>query len=60
MCERWFQNRLQSIRDGRAKPYSSSAWKKNLRYEKDTKAFYTNWKVIGEDFLMGSCNVRTM
>lgn len=60
MCERWFRKRIQAIREGEAKLFSSTQWQKNLRYDKDTKKFFMNWKNIGRDFLVGECLVQNI
>lgn len=60
MCERWFRNRLESLREGKAKTFSSKEWYKNLRYQKETKKFLTKWKSIGEDFLIKGCGIRNL
>jgi hypothetical protein len=58
MCENWFQMRLESIELGQGRPYNSSAWAKNLRYEKTTKTFFANFKQIGQDFLVKGCMIQ--
>lgn len=60
MCERWFRKRIESIRKGEAKMYSSTQWQKNLRYEKETKKFFKNCKNIGRDFLVKECLVKNV
>ena len=60
MCKRWYQKHLESIKEGKGRPYSSAEWTKNLRYGKETKKFFTNWKNIGQRFLMEECGIRRM
>jgi hypothetical protein len=60
LCEQWFRKRLQGIRDGTARPYTSTAWSKNLRYEKHSKEFFRNWNNIGRDFLIKECSIEKM
>lgn len=58
MCERWFRKRLESLRSGTARPYSSSAWAKNLRYAKETKNFIQTLDHIGRNFLAEDCTIQ--
>ena len=60
LCERWFRKRLQGIKDGTARPQSSTVWAKNLRYEKRSKEFFRNWKDIGRDFLIKECSMEVV
>lgn len=51
LCEHWFKRRLENILSGKARPLGSSTWVKNLRYEKETKKFFSNFKDLGDEFL---------
>ena len=58
MCERWFQKRMEGIRQSGKAPYSSSTWKKSLTYERGlTVKFFANAKNIGRDFLRNECRI---
>ena len=57
MCEQWFQKRLQSIKSGEGRVFSSKVWSKNLKYAKQKQGFYTGAKKIGEDFIINNCMV---
>jgi hypothetical protein len=41
-------------------PYPSKAWSKNLRYAKETKKFFANFKKIGRNFIIDDCMIRPM
>ena len=62
MAERWFRNRLEALRqcEGKTRAHSAKEWYKNLRFQKETKKFLTNWNVIGRDFLKAECRVRNL
>jgi len=51
LCEHWFQRRLENIVSGKARPLGSVTWVKNLRYEKETKKFFTQFNRLGDQFL---------
>jgi len=58
MCENWFRKRAENLWEGKAGPYSSKAWQKNLKYAKETKKFFVNSKRVGQDFLVNDCIIR--
>ena len=59
LCERWFRKRLEFLRLGKARPYTSSQWAGNLRYAPETKKFFNNFKNIGRDYLIRECEMTT-
>lgn len=58
LCEHWFKKCADALRSGKARPYTSTQWGKNLRYEKKGKAFFSNIKNIGRDFLIQDCRIK--
>lgn len=50
-CEQWFQRRLERILSGTERPQGTSRWKKNLRYEKETRKFVGQFRNLGRHFL---------
>jgi hypothetical protein len=50
-CERWFKQRLEKILQGTETPKNTKTWDKNLRYEKESKAFFSNAQELTYTFL---------
>ena len=57
-CEAWFQNRLGSIKSGKAQPYSATKWQKNLRLAKHASKFFMKMEGIGLRFLVNDCTIQ--
>ena len=61
MCERWFRERLETLRDGSAALVTASAWRKKLRYDVEKmKPFIETSNSIGRDFLVKECMIRSL
>ena len=50
-CEHWFTQRLEKILRGAETPKNTKTWDKNLRYEKQSKVFFSNAQELTRAFL---------
>jgi len=50
-CEHWFTQRLEKICLGTETPKDTKTWDKNLRYEKESKEFFSKAQELTYDFL---------
>jgi hypothetical protein len=49
--ERWFQGRLNAIREGMQKPLSSSEWRRNSIYQKKTRIIHANNVQLAHEYI---------
>lgn len=50
-CEHWFTRRLEKILQGSETPKNTQTWNKNLRYQKESRTFFSNAQELTYAFL---------
>lgn len=52
-CERWFQNRLEAIRNNKADLKTAADWKMSLKLRRDTSRLLAANEYVAANFLDG-------